>query len=98
MANGREVYNLTFQREMADQPILHELGKRFRVAITLLRAMLSEEAGWVEVALDGPEEEIGRAIADLHTTGVNITGPISDVVERDEERQTAGSGYIGRGT
>lgn len=87
---------MTFQREMLNQPILHSLGKRFRLNITLRRAMLSEEGGWAEVRLDGPEEEIGRAIADLHTTGVNITGPITDLVESDENEPLAAP--IGRGT
>jgi L-aspartate semialdehyde sulfurtransferase ferredoxin len=96
VAQAREVYNFTFHREMFGEPILHGLGKRFRLTITLRRAMLSEEGGWVEVELEGPEEEIGRAIADLQTTGVNTTGPITDLVEPDLDTFVPAS--IGRGT
>lgn len=94
---GTEVYNLTFHREMFNVPILYNIGKRFRVTVNLRRAMFSEEAGWAEVALTGTVDEIGRAIADLHTTGVNVTGPVSEVVEPDySERGSLVA--VGRGT
>jgi molybdopterin converting factor small subunit len=95
-ASGTEVYNLTFHREMFNVPILHNLGKRFRVEVNIRRAMLSEESGWAEVGFTGTVDEIGRAIADLHTTGVNITGPVSEVVEPDYSQSVPGS--VGRGT
>lgn len=95
MAQAREVYTLTFTSEMFNRPILHNLGKRFRLTINIRRAMLNEEAGWVEVSLSGPEEEIGRAIAELQTTGVNTTGPITDLVEPEENSEYV---PIGRGT
>jgi len=92
---AREVYNLTFHPDMSDRPILQSLGKRFRVALNIRRAMLSEEGGWAEVQFDGPTEEIGRALADLQTIGVNTTGPITDLVEMDRDYAPA---PIGRGT
>jgi len=95
-ASGGEVYNLTFSREMFHRPILYTLGKNFRVVINLRRAMLSEEAGWAEVELMGTTEEIGRAVADLQTTGVNVTGPIDGLIEPDMKQYIPAS--IGRGT
>ena len=79
----REIYNMTFTPAMFDRPILQTLGKRFRLQLNIRRAILSEDGGWAEVAFDGPAEEIGRALADLQTTGVNTTGPITDLVEPD---------------
>ncbi len=79
----RQIYNLTFHADMFRQPLLTRLAKRFRLTVNIRRAMLSEDGGWAEVELDGPEEEIGRAMADLQTTGVNTTGPITDRVEQD---------------
>ncbi|MBC8104897.1 MAG: NIL domain-containing protein [Cytophagales bacterium] len=96
MAQASEVYNLTFHREMSNSPILFNIGKRFRVTVNIRRAILSDESGWVEVQFSGPEEEIGRAVADLHTTGVIVTGPLTDLVEPDYEEYIAPS--IGRGT
>ncbi len=51
---AREIYSLVFSPEMAERPILQSVGKRFRLAVTLRRAMLNEEGGWAEVQLDGP--------------------------------------------
>jgi len=91
-----EVYNLTFHRDMYNRPILTNLAKRFRVAVVIRRAVLNEEGGWVEVRLEGPEEEIGRAMADLQTTGVITSGPIVDLVEPDYTQSVPV--VIGRGT
>lgn len=95
-AVGSEVYNLTFHRDMFHKPILHSLGKRFRLTLNIRRAILNEEAGWAEVEFSGSLEEIGRAIAELHTTGVNITGPLTNLIEPDPDQ--AGYAPIGRGT
>jgi hypothetical protein len=91
----RQIYNLTFHADMFGQPILSRLAQRFRLKLTIRRAILNEEGGWAEVELDGTEEEIGRAMADLQTTGVNTTGPITDRVEPDPAYV---SPAIGRGT
>lgn len=92
---AREIYNLTFHADMAERPILQGLGKRFRLAVNIRRAMLSEEGGWAEVQFDGPVEEIGRALADLQTTGVNTSGPITDLVAPDPDYAPT---PVGRGT
>ena len=79
MAQISEVYQLNFQREMYNRPLLNDLGRKFRLSVVIRRAVLNEEGGWAEVRLTGPEEEVGRAVADLQTTGVNTTGPIADL-------------------
>ena len=91
----RKIYNLTFHPDMFGQPLLGRIAQRFRLKLNIRRAILNEEGGWAEVELDGTEEEIGRAMADLQTTGVNTTGPITDRVDRDPAYV---SPAIGRGT
>lgn len=95
-ASGTEVYNLTFHRDMFSRPLLHTLGKKFRVVVNIRRAVLNEEAGWAEVSFGGPAEEIGRAIADLQTSGVNVSGPLTEIIEPDLETRVPMS--AGRGT
>ena len=73
MATTTERYTLTFSSLMHNQPILFNLGRKYRLTVNLERANLSEEAGWVQVALSGDSEEIQRAIADINTMGVFIT-------------------------
>ena len=67
-----ERYNLTFNKLMANQPIVYNLGKKYRLVTTIEKANLSEEAGWMQVALNGDADEIQRAIADLNTIGVVV--------------------------
>ncbi|MGC4045413.1 MAG: NIL domain-containing protein [Armatimonas sp.] len=79
------VYQLIFTHAMYDVPILQKIGKSFRLNVAIRRAMLSEEGGWAEVKLTGDDEEIGRAIAELQTTGVSVTGPLEAAIEPDPE-------------
>ena len=90
------VYTLTFSREMMNRPVLHDLGRKFAVTVTLRRAMLSETGGWAEVGFSGVAEEVNRALADLQTCGVTTLGPIhaGNLVEA-EHGELAG---VGRGT
>ena len=37
------------------------------------KAAVSEEAGWIQLALKGEPEEIQRAVADLNTIGVFVS-------------------------
>ena len=62
--------------EQAVAPVLYRLGRDFIIVVTVARAAFDATqtpAGWVEVLLEGPLAEIQRAIAYLHTTGVNVT-------------------------
>jgi hypothetical protein len=68
-----ERYTLTFSPLMSNQPILYNLGRKYRLEVNLEKANLSDEAGWVQVALRGDTEEIQRALADLSTMGIFVT-------------------------
>jgi len=58
--------------EQAKQPILYRIGRDFGVVTNIRRASVSEEGGFVEVDLEGSLDEVQRAIAWLHTTGLHI--------------------------
>jgi hypothetical protein len=68
-----ERWNLAFNSEMQNRPILFDLGKRFDLVINVERANISEAAGWVQVTLSGETEEIQRSIAYLNTLGVFVS-------------------------
>ena len=68
-----ERYNLTFGSQMVNQPIIYNLGKKYNLMTVIERANISEEAGWMQVALNGDADEIRRAVADLTGVGVFIT-------------------------
>ncbi len=68
-----EHYNLTFNKQMAGMPIIYNLGKKYELVTNLERANISEEAGWIQISLNGAPEEIQRAVADISAMGIFVT-------------------------
>lgn len=62
----------TTNPEQVKVPWLWRLGREFDLRVNILKANINEDAGWAFVALEGPIEEIQRATAWLHTTGLHI--------------------------
>lgn len=63
---------LMFQPKLVTQPIVFELGHKFKVVTNIRQASVDEEIGIVSVEIDGEEEEIERAIAWLEEMGVKV--------------------------
>jgi ABC-type methionine transport system ATPase subunit len=61
-----------FQPKLVTQPIVFELGHKFKVVTNIRQASVDEEIGIVSVEIDGEEEEIERAIAWLEQMGVKV--------------------------
>ena len=61
-----------FQPRLVTQPIVFELGHRFKVVTNIRQASVDEEIGIVSVEIDGEEGEIERAIAWLEELGVKV--------------------------
>lgn len=62
----------TTNREQVQVPWLWRLGRDFDLKVNVLKANINEDFGWAFVELEGPVEEIQRATAWLHTTGLHI--------------------------
>jgi ABC-type methionine transport system ATPase subunit len=62
----------TTNPEQVKVPWLWRLGREFDLRVNILKANINEDAGWAFVALEGPIEEIQRATAWLHTTGLHV--------------------------
>lgn len=68
-----ERYNLTFSKQMANSPVIYNIGKKYKLVTVIERANISEEAGWMQIAFNGDGDEIQRAIADINTMGIFVT-------------------------
>jgi len=68
-----ERYNLTFSKQMVNQPVIYNLGKKYKLVTVIERANVSEESGWMQIAFNGDPDEIQRAIADINTMGIFVT-------------------------
>jgi ABC-type methionine transport system ATPase subunit len=71
----------TFPEELVKEPIIYNVGHRFKVVTNIRRADVSENKGWVVLELEGDEAEIERAIAWVTSKGVRIDPVVGDIVE-----------------
>ncbi|KAA0224383.1 MAG: hypothetical protein DYH07_12705 [Armatimonadetes bacterium ATM1] len=63
---------LAATKEQAGEPWIWRLSRDFNVKVTIRKAVVDEDQGWMLIALEGPLEEVQRATAWLHTTGLHV--------------------------
>jgi hypothetical protein len=61
--------------------VIYRLGREFDVVTNIRRADVREDMGWVVLELEGEEDEIGRGIDWVTSTGVRVDPVSGDVVE-----------------
>ena len=71
----------TFPEELIKEPIIYNLGQQFNVTTNIRRADVSEDKGWVVLALEGEENDIEEGIAWVTSKGVRVDPVIGDIVE-----------------
>ena len=70
---------LTFTPETIAEPIIHNVGQQFNVVTNIRRANMTEDRGWIELELDGEDNDIDEAIAWVISKGVRVD-PIGDEI------------------
>lgn len=71
----------TFPPELIKEPIIYNLGQRFKVVTNIRRADINGDKGWVVLELEGKGEDIERGIAWVTAKGVRVDPVTGDVVE-----------------
>ncbi|MBS1715959.1 MAG: NIL domain-containing protein [Armatimonadetes bacterium] len=64
--------NLTARGEQVVQPWIWRLCKEFDCKVSITKANVDTDFGWIQVRLSGSVEEIQRATAWLMTTGLHV--------------------------
>lgn len=59
-------------KEAVSAPWISTLCRDFNVVVTIVKANVDTDFGWLHLRLDGAVEEIQRATAWLMTTGMHI--------------------------
>ena len=70
-----------FSPELAREPIIYNLGHQFNIVTNIRHANISGEEGWVELELEGEEEDIEQGIAWVTSRGVRVAPVIGDAGE-----------------
>ncbi len=81
MAITRRRAQLVYPKHLIDKPILWQLGQKFQVITNIRRANVDAECGWIDLELEGDEEEMERAIQWLRQTGVEVNPLERQVIE-----------------
>ena len=78
---AKQRVKFTFPQELITLPIIYELGKQYEIVTNVRRADVTEDRGWVVLELDGPVEEIERALDWVAAKGVRVDPVPGDIVE-----------------
>ena len=67
---GRQRVKFTFEETLVKQPVIYELGHKFKLVTNIRRADVGDDVGWVILELDGDEKEIKSGLEWVSSTGV----------------------------
>ena len=70
--------HITFPENKIKEPIIYQIGQKYKVITNVRRADVTEKTGWVDLELTGDPKEIDRAVEGLKKMGV-----IVDPIERN---------------
>ncbi|MBI1871756.1 MAG: NIL domain-containing protein [Chlamydiae bacterium] len=76
----RKVY-LTFPEILIKEPVIYELGHKFKVVTNVRSASVSTGVGLIALEMDGEKEEVEKAIKHLKDLGIKVKPIEHDVVE-----------------
>ena len=78
---GKQRVKFTFVDDKVKEPVIYELGQKFKIVTNIRRADVSEDVGWVVLELDGEEPEIQRGLEWVSSTGVRVDPLGGDVID-----------------
>jgi ABC-type methionine transport system ATPase subunit len=78
---GKQRVKFTFVDNLVKQPVIYELGHKFKIVTNIRRADVGEELGWVILELDGDDQEIERGLEWVSSTGVRVDPLGGDVID-----------------
>ena len=78
---AKQRVKFTFQESLVKQPVIYELGRKFKLVPNIRRADVGEDVGWVVLELDGDEEEIKSGLEWVSSTGVRVYPLGGDVID-----------------
>ena len=71
----------TFPTQLVTEPIIYELGHRFKIVTNIRRADVREDMGWVVLEMEGAEEELANGLEWVASAGVRVDPVSGDVIQ-----------------
>ena len=72
---------LTYPKKAIQQPVIYELGRKFKVVTNIRQASVTEEVGIVSLELQGERTEIKKAIKWLESLNIKVEPVEINVIE-----------------
>ncbi|MBI2368929.1 MAG: NIL domain-containing protein [Deltaproteobacteria bacterium] len=72
---------LTYPVELIREPLIYQVGHRYRVVTNIRQASVSDQIGLVALELEGEPEEVEKAIAFFRDRGVKVEPVELNVIE-----------------
>lgn len=69
---ARKILNLTFPKKLIKEPVIYNLGHKFKIITNIRKANVTNDYGWVLLELDGDLEEIRRGEKYLAGFGIIV--------------------------
>lgn len=77
----REKIYLTYPPKLLKEPIIYQLGRKFRVVTNIRGANISADIGLVALEIDGAEGEVTAAIRWLSEIGIQVEPIEKNLIE-----------------
>lgn len=77
---ARKQVTLIFPQHLVKEPVIYMMAKEHDVIPNIRRARVTESVGEVTLEIEGPEENLKRAVAFLEKKGVKVEPVVGDVV------------------
>ena len=63
---------LKFQTNLISEPVIYQLGHKFKVITNIKRANVRQDTGWVILDLDGSDNEISASLEWITSLVVDV--------------------------
>jgi ABC-type methionine transport system ATPase subunit len=72
--------HLTFPREAITEPVMCNVARQFEVVYSIRRANVEDGTGWMDLQIEGSDDEIERVISYLQEQGLRVDPIEGDII------------------
>ncbi len=76
----KDRFHLTFPREQVPEPVICNVAKQFDVVFSIRRASVDAQAGWMDLQMEGSDQEVERAVEYIQSQGVRVDPIEGDII------------------
>ncbi|RJQ31677.1 MAG: FeS-binding protein [Actinobacteria bacterium] len=73
--------HIIFPEELIKEPVIYNLAKSYNVVTNIRKANVDSKVGWVDLEIDGTEEDIQKGIRYMESLGVDVEPIEGDILE-----------------